>query len=232
MRARQRVQTVSPYPETAYRNQPTDLAISGFARQGERSDTEAVGPLMHTPSPPVTGTASSFDGYTRSRSQSPSAGKILTNRPSNATFRLVPVSTPSATDLSEDAAASSRALYASSQLGQHGGSPPPMMLIESQNRQTQSYATHPYSMGAEHEDSHGERMAHTNETDYQTHKIAREVASLLEPHLRSPSAEEYQPALPKTFREQERRSPPRQLPDPAAYARRKAAPSAPPQYQR
>ena len=74
-----------------------------------------------------------------------------------------------------------------------------------------------------------DHMAQSEEVDYQTRKIAREVASLLEPHLRSPTATTHQPLFPQVVRQPEQQRPVRQLPDPVEYSRRTAAP---PQYKR
>ena len=82
---------------------------------------------------------------------------------------------------------------------------------------------HPYSRGGVQQMDDDDHMAQSEEVDYQTRKIAREVASLLEPRSK------HQPLFPQVVRQPEQQRPVRQLPDPVEYSRRTAAP---PQYKR
>jgi hypothetical protein len=90
---------------------------------------------------------------------------------------------------------------------------------------------HPYGMGGDQQDDDEEQVADPRDTDYQTRKIAQEVANLLEPRLRLPAGATQQTPFPSVAREAEQQRPARQLPqlpDPLDPSRRSAAP---PRYQ-
>ena len=222
LRLRQRERVITPYTEASWRPNTGHFTLPGTASRTGAPESEAAGTLIPT-SPPITGTSASFDAYAGNRSHSPNAGKVLTTQRSNATF-ISNLPASNASDSYAIATASNPVLIPQNRPGL-----PPMVVANPQDTfSVQSQRSQ--SLNTRTEQPEFDPTTLRNEcVDYQTRKIAQEVVSLLEPHLRTSAATQHQPLYPQSINETNSSRPTRQLPDPVNHGRRTGAP---PQYMK